>query len=114
MTAEEIRKQVSPMIIWVADAAIREARKGITNNTGWKDIKRSSYNLPEVEMAGEILFRMFEACTACIRLALIQMPEKMDGVRSFSNLNYFDEFVKSINARESVKLRETDWILDLC
>ena len=103
------------MTIWMADAVIREARMGITGNTGWNDIKRSAYNLPEVEMAGKILFNMFEACANHIQCALIHMPEKMNGLYSFQNLNYFDEFVKALETQSGyVKLRETDWVLELC
>lgn len=55
------------MVIWMADAAIREARMGITGKTGWHDVKRHPYNLPEVEMAGEVLMRIFSECAAYIR-----------------------------------------------
>jgi len=119
MTSNDIRTQVSPMVIWMADAAIREARKAITGNTGWNDVKRNPFNLPEVEMAGEILFRMFDTFTTAIRDALIEMPEKMDGVWSFPDCNYFDEFVKALDKKlhwfsdpEEVELRKPDWILE--
>ncbi|MFR0750172.1 hypothetical protein [Hungatella sp.] len=114
MTSKEIRAQVPPMIIWMADATIKEARRGITGKTGWKDIKRHPYNIPEVEMAGEVLGRMFNECAAGIRQALIDMPEEMDGVHDYSNLNYFDEFVASLEKRHTANLREADWILERC
>ncbi len=121
MTAKEIRTEVAPMAIWMADAAIREARKAITGNTGWSDVKRNPYNLPEVEMAGEILFRMFNTFVAAIKDALLEMPEKMDGTLSFADCNYFDEFVKALDKKlhwysnpEEVELREPDWVLARC
>lgn len=124
MTSQEIRTQVSPMIIWMADATIREARRAITGNTGWNDVKRSPYNLPEVEMAGEVLFRMFDACSASIRIALLTMPEKMDGFLSYPDSNYLDEFVASLNSHllrsrsldepMGTELRKSDWVLGLC
>lgn len=121
MTSTEIREKVSPMAIWMADATIRQARRAITGNTGWRDVKRHPYNLPEVEMAGEVLFRMFDTFSAAIRDALIEMPEKMNGVYSFPDCNYFDEFVTALDkklhwysAPEEVELRKPDWILDRC
>ena len=102
------------MVIWMADAAIREARVGITGKTGWHDVKRHPYNLPEVEMAGEVLMRIFSECAAYIRQALINMPDEMDGVRRFRNLNYFDEFVAALEKHGTVVLREANWILELC
>lgn len=114
MTVQEIRSQVSPMVIWMADAAIREARRAIVGETGWDDIKRRPYNLPEVEMAGEVLFRMFATCSASIKIALIKMPEKMDGLMTFYDCKYLDEFVKSLQASEPVNLREANWVLDRC
>lgn len=114
MTAKEIREKVSPMVIWMADAVIREARMGITGKTGWNDVKRHHYNLPEVEMAGEVLGRMFSECAAHIRQALINMPEEMDGIQSFANLNYFDEFIAALDKRGTVSLTETNWVLELC
>lgn len=111
------------MVIWMADATIREARRSITGKTGWSDVKRSPYNLPEVEMAGEILFRMFYACSASIRIALLTMPEKMDGILSYPDSNYLDEFVLALDKQlhrysttepEEVELRKPDWVLDLC
>lgn len=114
MTSAEIREQVSPMVIWMADAAIREARRAIAGKTGWDDINRQPYNLPEVEMAGEVLFNMFATCSASIRIALIKMPEKMDGLMSFHDCKYLDEFVKALQACEPVKLRESNWVLECC
>lgn len=114
MTSKEIRGAVSPIVIWMADATIREARKAIAGKTGWKDVKRNPYNLPEVEMAGQVLFRMFHTYPAAIRNALLAMPEKMDGVLSFPDCNYFDEFITALNQKEIAKLRESDWVLERC
>lgn len=102
------------MVIWMADAVIREARMGITGKTGWNDVKRHHYNLPEVEMAGEVLGSMFSECSAYVRQALINMPDEMDGVRRFRDLNYFDEFVAALEKQGTVALREADWVLELC
>lgn len=113
MTTQEIRKTVNPMIIWMADAVICEARKAITGNTGWNDIKRSPYNFPEVEMAGQVLGRMFNTYAAAIKNALLNMPEKMNGIYRFPDLNYFDEFVKALEKEiTSVKLCQSNWILE--
>lgn len=119
MTSKEIREQVSPMVIWAADATIRQARRAITGKTGWNDVKRHAYNLPEVEMAGEILFNVFDTFPAAIKYALLQMPVEMDGINSGAGKNYFDEFVVSLNNMlqryvdaKGVKLREADWVLD--
>ncbi len=121
MTSEEFREHVSPMAIWMADATIREARQAITGKTGWNDVKRHPYNLPEVEMAGQVLFRMFNTFSAAIKDALIEMPEKMDGALSFPDCNYFDEFVKALDKKlhwystpAEVELRNPDWILERC
>lgn len=115
MTTQEIRKTVNPMTIWMADAVICEARKAITGNTGWNDIKRSPYNFPEVEMAGQVLGRLFNTYAAAIKNALLNMPEKMNGIYRFSDLNYFDEFVKALEKEiTSIKLRQSDWILERC
>lgn len=112
MTSKEIREQVSPMVIWMADAAIRHARRAIKYRTGSEDVKchlyNLLYNLPEVEMAGEVLFRMFNACSASIKEALLAMPEQMDGITTYPNLNYFDEFVAAL---DRASLRESSWIL---
>jgi len=121
MTSKEIRENVSPEVIWMADATIREARKAVAGKTGWSDVKRNPYNLPEVEMAGQVLFRLFDTCTAAIKVALLEMPEKMDGALSFPDLNYFDEFVVALGkklysykTKEEVELRKPDWVLDRC
>lgn len=115
MTAKEIRLEVTPMVIWMADVAIRKARKAITDNTG----PHHSYNLPEVEMASEILFRMINTFTGAIKDALLEMPEIMDGRISYPHLNYFDEFVKSLDKKlhrykdpKEVVIRQSDWILE--
>ena len=115
MKAQEIRERVAPMVIWMADATIRNARRALTGNTGWKDVNRSDYNLPEVEMASSVLFNMFWTYEAAIRQALIRMPDKLDGRKTIPGLNYFDEFVKTLESQiGNVKLRESDWILDMC
>lgn len=116
MNIDEIRAQFPPLAIWMADAAIREARKAVAGKTGWQDVKRSPYNLPEVEMAGEVLFRMFNTYTAAIKGALLSMPEEMDGMISFPDKKYFDEFVKALQKQNisSVRARESDWILERC
>lgn len=121
MTSNEIRSQVSPMVIWMADATIRQARRAITGKTGWNDVKRHPYNRPEVEMAGHVLFNMFDTFSAAIMDALLEMPEKMDGALGFPDCNYFDEFVKALDKKlhwystpEEVELRKPDWILDRC
>lgn len=117
MTTSEIRNTVSPMVIWMADATIRQARKAISGKTGWNKPERHDYNLPEVEMAGEVLFRMFGTCSAAIKSALIEMPEELDGVHDYYGVNYFDEFVKALEGEEKIfgkttALREPDWILN--
>jgi len=115
MTVQEIRKTVSPMVIWMADAVIREARKAITGNTGWNDVKRSPYNLPEVEMAGQVLGRMFDTYAAAIKNALLNMHEELNGIYEFRDFNYFEEFVKALeNQIQNVKLRKSDWVLERC
>lgn len=124
MTVAEIRANVPPMAIWMADAAICEARKALTGKIGWCDVQRAPYNLPEVEMAGEILFRMFNACAADIRFALLGMPEEMDGTVSIPGKKYFDEFVKNLDCRirahqstdpdwpQEAEPRKQDWLLE--
>ena len=119
LTAEEIRQSVSPMVIWMADATIREARKALTDHTGWPKINRADYNLPEVEMASAILFNLFETFEAAIRYALIEMPDDMDGIGSRCGRKYFDAFVESLTHHletypepEYVQLRQPDWRLN--
>lgn len=124
MTQEEItriREQVSPMAIWMADATIRQARRALTGCTGWSDVKRHPMNLPEVEMAGEVLFRMFYTFPMAVKGALVAMPDDMDGISSFWDKTYFDEFVKALEkelhkypSQYEVKLREPDWVLETC
>ena len=116
MNIDEIRAQFPPVAIWMADATIREARRAITGNTGWQDVKRSPYNLPEVEMAGEVLFRMFNTYSAAIKTALLSMPEKMDGLLSFPDKNYFDVFVNELCKKDTSawRARKADWILEKC
>ncbi len=119
MTAADIRKEVSPMVIWMADATIREARRAIAGKTNWPKPKCHDLNLPEVEMAGEILFRMFETYSMAIMDALVNMPEDMDGLCDRAGRNYFDEFVKQLQAfydrmgsGHVIRLREADWTLE--
>lgn len=107
------------MVIWMADATIRQARKALTHKTGWPDVKRADYNLPEVEMASAVLFNMFGTFEAAIRYALIGMPKEFDGFVSVHGRTYFDEFVASLDRHlktystpEKVMLRESDWVLD--
>lgn len=115
MTVQEIREQVPAMAIWMADATIRNARRALTHNTGWHDIKRHDYNLPEVEMASSVLFNMFNTYEAAIREALIKMPGTLDGCCSVPGMKYFDEFVKALESQIGrVSLRESDWVLAMC
>ena len=112
------------MTIWMADATIREARRAIAGLTGWNDVRRATYNLPEVEMAGKILFRMFTACEADIIMAILHMPKEMDGEHLPSGKNYFDEFVQNLDCEirsfvtnnpdlpTEVKPREFCWIFE--
>ncbi len=106
MTATEIRAQVDLRSIRMADVAIHMARRALTGNTGWNDVKRHPYNLPEVEMAGEILFYMFNSCVADIKQALINMPEEMDGCLSLCSKNYFDVFVECLDRQ--IRVRQYD------
>ena len=119
MTAKEIRDSVQPMVIWMADAVIREARRALTGCTGRPKLKRHPMNLPEVEMAGEVLFRMFNTFPMAVKGALVAMPEDMDGISSFWERTYFDEFVKALEvelkkypSQGDVKLRQPDWVLE--
>lgn len=119
MTAQELREALPPVAIWMADATIRQARKALCGCTGWPDVKRADYNLPEVEMASGILFNLFATFEAAIRMALITMPREMDGIKNFKDKKYFDEFVLSLDAylrscttTEEVSIREADWTLN--
>ena len=119
MTAADIRKEVSPMVIWMADATIREARRAITGNTSRPQPKCSVYNLPEAEMAGEILSRMIDTYPAAITDALVNMPAEYDGVYDRPGRNYFDGFIAQLTANldrmpsaRPATLRESDWILE--
>lgn len=117
MTAEEIRAQVSPMVIWMADAAIRQARKAITTKSilccyDWENVHHT--NKPEVETASEVLFHLFSACTADVKKALVSMPAEYDGYNSGPGRNYFNAFVDALASASyrSVRLREPDWVLE--
>lgn len=119
MTVQEIRNELPPVAIWMADATIRQARRAICGRTGWPEIKRNPYNLPEVEMASAVLFRLFETFEAAIRYAIMAMPKDMDGVFTLPGTTYFDEFVKALDKHlksygtpEEVTLRQPDWILE--
>ncbi len=119
MTTKEIREQLPPVAVWMADATIRRARMALCGCTGWPDVKRADYNLPEVEMASAILCNLFATFEAAIRIALINMPKDMDGIRNTAGRRYFDKFVETLDEflnsstpPEKVKLREADWILN--
>lgn len=114
MNIDEIRAQFPPVAIWMADATIREARRALTGNTGWNDVKRADYNLPEVEMAGAVLSRMFNTYPAAVRFALLAMPQEMDGLHASGN--YFNEFAKALHTKEpsGVRIRNADWFLEKC
>lgn len=68
MTANEIRKGVSPITIWMANAAIMEAcisaHEDEVNNP-------NPYNRKGVAVAAEVLFSMFHTCSASIKIALL-------------------------------------------
>ena len=108
MTAQEIRETLPPMVLKMASATIRQARLALTGSTGWNDVKRSDYNLPEVEMANRVLFQMFGTHEFAIRQALMRMPKELDGVHG---RNYFSAFVESLGeyiGHESVRLRKVE------
>ncbi len=110
MTATEIRAQVDLRSIRMADTAIRMARMALTGNIGWNDVKPHPYNLPEVEMAGEVLFYMFNSCAADIKQALINMPEEMDGCLTLCSKNYFDAFVECLDHQiRTYQSDDPDW-----
>lgn len=117
ITPEEVRAQVPPMAIWMADAVIREACRALSGKTGWNDVHRSPLNLPEVEMAGEIMCRMFANVSRInIKDALIAVEKSgMDGVFNYSR-NYFDEFVKELSSltRDALGIRELSYPLEYC
>ena len=110
MTSAEIRRKVSPMVIWMADAAIRMACKAVNNN---KDTL-NAHNIPEVETAGEVLFRMFHACNYDIENALIVVANGHKGYMEYLNFNYFNEFVAVLQKEleEPIEFRKRDWIVD--
>lgn len=117
MTAEEIRAQVSPMVIWMADAAIRQARVAITTKSvlcryDWENVHHT--NKPEVEAASEVLFHMFSTCTADVKKALVSMPAEYDGYSNGPGRNYFNAFVDALasTSYRCVRLRESDWLLE--
>ena len=109
MTANEIRKEVSPMTIWMANAAImeacRSARKDEVNNP-------NPYNREGVSVAAEVLFSMFGTCSASIKIALLAVAKSYDGFRGGHHL-YLDAFIEALKAHDGmVKLRQPDWVLE--
>lgn len=112
MNAEEIRAAVSPMVIWMASATIKNARRAISGKDALCRYPKETpdYNKPEVEMASAILFNTFGYCEADLRQALINMPEEYDGYSSKGN--YFNAFIDSLGKGDGVMLRESDWVLE--
>ena len=109
MTANEIRKEVSPMTIWMANSAImeacRSARTDEVNNP-------NPYNREGVAVAAEVLFSMFGTCNASIKPALLVVAKSYDGFRGGRHL-YFDAFVEALKNHDGiVKLRQPDWVLE--
>lgn len=107
MTANEIRKEVSPMTIWLADSAIRGACISAR-----KDVIIHPYSREGVEVTAEVLFSMFGTCSASIKTALLVVAESYDGFRGGNHL-YLDAFVKALKSHDGiVKLRQPDWVLE--
>lgn len=109
MTANEIRKEVSPMTIWMANAAIMEAcisaRKDEVSNP-------NPYNREGVSVAAEVLFSMFGTCSASIKIALLAVAKSYDGFRGGHHL-YLDAFVVALKSHDGiVKLRQPNWVLE--
>ena len=109
MTANEIRKEVSPMTIWMANSAImeacRSARKDEVSNP-------NPYNREGVGVSAEVLFSMFHTCSASIKIALVTVAKSYDGFRGGHHL-YFDAFVEALKAHDGMaKLRQPDWVLE--
>ena len=116
MNLEKIREQTPPMVLWMADATIREACKALNGGLGRDDVKCDPYNLPEMNMAGEILFQIFVVCAYDVKMALIAVQKSgMNGFYTYPDRKYFDEFVKELSARLSqqnkpLELRQADWM----
>lgn len=109
MTANEIRKEVSTMTIWMANAAIMQAcRSAHKEEVG----NPNPYNKEGVSVAAEVLFSMFGTCSASIKIALLAVAKSHDGFRGGHHL-YFDAFVEALNAHDGrVELRQSDWVLE--
>lgn len=107
MTANEIRKEVSPMTIWMANAAIMEACRSAHKE---EVSNPNPYNKEGVSVAAEVLFSMFGTCSASIKIALLAVAKLYDGFRGGHHL-YFDAFIESLKAHDGmVKLRQPDWV----
>lgn len=113
MNVSEVRETVAPMVIWMATAAIKEARKAITGGSPLCRYPKETpdYNKPEVETASAILFNTFEYCEFEIRQALIGMPKEYTGYSSAAG-NYFNAFVETLGKGGGVLLRSPDWVLE--
>jgi len=107
MTANEIRKEVSPMTIWMVDSAIMEACISAR-----KDAVINPYNSEGVGVVAEVLFSMFGTCSASIKIALLAVAKSYDGFRGGHHL-YFDAFVEALKSHDGiVKLRQPNWVLE--
>ena len=107
MTANEIRKEVSPMTIWMANTAVMEACRSTR-----KDVIIHPYNREGLEVAAEVLFSMFDTYGASIKTALLIVAKSCDGFRGGHHL-YFDVFVEALKSHDGiVKLRQPDWVLE--
>ena len=109
MTSKEIRNEVSPMVIWMADAAIRGACMAINDNNSRLP---APYN--RIDGESEILFAMFNICIADAKEALIKVANGHDGLCEYPNFNYFDSLVEFLNKERygNATLRKPDWILE--
>lgn len=113
MNVNEVRGAVAPMVIWMATAAIKEARKAITGSDPLCRYPKETpnYNKPEVEAASAVLFNAFEYCEHEIRQALINMPKEYSGCSNAAG-NYFNAFIETLGKGEGVLLRSPDWVLE--
>lgn len=109
MESIKIREAVSPMVIWMADAAIRKACSAIND---------SNLKLPHpynrIDGESEVLFRMFDICAADAKNALMELADGHSGYSEYLNFNYFDSFVEKLNEmiEDGARLRAPDWVLD--